>query len=98
MEEENQNKEEKAVKVTISGRVQGVGFRMFTERNAQTKNVMGYVKNLDNGDVEAFFQGSKENVNEMIEVVKNGPLGSSVDNITVEEKEPQDYNSFKATA
>jgi len=88
---------EKAVKVIISGRVQGVSFRFFTERNAKSKNIGGYVKNLDNGDVETFFQGPEESVDEMIDLVKEGPPAANVKNVEVEEKEPQDYNSFEVT-
>lgn len=90
-------KEEKAVKVTLSGKVQGVGFRSFVKRNARSKGVNGYVKNLPSGEVEAFFQGPRESVNEMIELIKKGPPTSNVDNVEVEEKEPQEFSNFKIT-
>lgn len=90
-------KEKRAVKLTISGKVQGVGFRFFVKENAQSLGIKGYVKNLPDGEVEAFFQGSKENVNKMIEMCKKGPLTAEVEDIKVEEKEPQNYENFKVT-
>ena len=66
-------------------------------RNAKSKNIKGYVKNLPSGGVEAFFQGASENVNEMIELVKEGPSASNVDNVEIEEKELQDYENFRVT-
>ncbi|HKL24316.1 MAG TPA: acylphosphatase [Candidatus Nanoarchaeia archaeon] len=88
---------EKAVKVIISGKVQGVGFRFFIEKNAKSNNIKGYVKNLSSGGVEAFFQGPGEKVNEMINLCKKGPLTANVKNIDIQEQNPQEFNSFKVT-
>ncbi len=45
--------------VVISGRVQGVGFRWFTEKEARARDVCGYVRNLPDGRVEVFAQGDE---------------------------------------
>ena len=96
MEKESEDKI-KAVKVNISGKVQGVGFRFYVEKNAKSKNVKGYVKNLSGGRVEAFFQGQEENIKEMIELCKKGPLTAEVEDINIEEQNPQELTSFRVT-
>ncbi|MEX2457120.1 MAG: acylphosphatase, partial [Balneolaceae bacterium] len=58
----------------IKGRVQGVGFRYFTKKNAESLGVQGWVKNLSNGDVETVIQGEEEQVKEMVNYLKSGPV------------------------
>ncbi len=60
-------------KVTISGKVQGVYYRLETQKAAQTAKVTGYVKNLANGSVEAVFQGTAEAVARMVDWCRHGP-------------------------
>ena len=72
------------VRVLISGFVQGVGFRQFVKSNAQSLNINGWVKNISNGNVEAVFQGSEENIEHLIGICKKGPFLSEVENIEVE--------------
>jgi acylphosphatase len=80
--------------VFISGRVQNVGFRHFTQINASDLGVKGWVRNLDDGRVEAVFHGEEEVVKEMIERVWNGPRYSKVAEVEVEEIEQDTYSSF----
>lgn len=78
------------------GRVQGVGFRYFTRKNAEALNVNGWVKNLPDGRVEAVFDGSEENVKALIERCKKGPATSYVKNIEVQDYNKADtYNGFE---
>lgn len=65
----------------ISGRVQGVGFRYFTYKNAKELRLKGWVKNLQDGTVETVFTGDAENVYEMVEKLKEGPASARVENI-----------------
>ncbi|NBC02537.1 MAG: acylphosphatase [Bacteroidetes bacterium] len=65
----------------ISGRVQGVGFRYFTYRNAKELRLKGWVKNLRDGTVETVFTGDAENVYEMVDKLKEGPASARVENI-----------------
>lgn len=65
----------------ISGRVQGVGFRYFTKKNAESLGVNGWVKNLANGDVETVIQGEEDRVKEMISYLKSGPVPAKVETI-----------------
>ncbi|MEX0724035.1 MAG: acylphosphatase [Gracilimonas sp.] len=70
--------------IFIEGRVQGVGFRHFTRKNAEALGVTGWVQNLPDDRVEAVFQGDEEQVNELIEKCKEGPAASYVKEIKAE--------------
>lgn len=85
----------KRVHVLIKGKVQGVGFRASTRRRAKNLELAGWVKNLDNGDVEAVFEGSEENVDEMLDWCKKGPSLAKVVDVKVEEEEPKVLESFE---
>ena len=58
--------ETRSVQVRIAGRVQGVSFRVWTERRANALGLSGWVRNLANGDVEAVFSGPAEAVDAML--------------------------------
>lgn len=64
--------------VFITGRVQGVFFRLETKRNADKHDVTGWVRNLQDGRVEAIFEGEKDAVEKLITFCKHGPLGAKV--------------------
>jgi len=72
-------------KVIIHGNVQGVFFRKFVEENAVKLKLKGYVKNLEDGSVEAVFDGEK--IDEMIKLCWEGPLGAKVDDIEISDFE-----------
>lgn len=65
--------------VIVHGRVQGVGFRAFVEREALTRGIEGWVRNRRDGSVEALFAGDADVVADMIEACRQGPLGARVD-------------------
>jgi len=71
-------------KVLVSGQVQGVGFRYSTIKQAQQLGLIGgYVKNLNDGRVEAVFQGPADRVEALITWCHSGPSGASVDRVDV---------------
>ena len=70
--------------MTVKGRVQGVGFRWFVQQKAQKFEVSGYVRNLDNGDVEIEAEGERGRLEELIKSVKVGPTFSKVADIIIE--------------
>lgn len=87
-----------AVKVTISGKVQGVFFRMETQKAARAAGVNGYVRNLSNGSVEALFQGEEGLVDRMLEWCQTGSPGARVDHIEQEDTLPrEDCQGFDIT-
>ena len=64
--------------VLISGRVQGVGFRWFTEREARARDVRGYVRNLPDGRVEVLAQADAATLDLFCERLNVGPRASRV--------------------
>jgi acylphosphatase len=76
-----------SVKGYVSGRVQGVGFRYFVKRHADTLAVNGYAKNLADGRVEFLLQGNKAAVLTMLENIRSGPSYSQVSEVIAEEIE-----------
>jgi len=69
--------------VFISGRVQGVFFRAWTEDEAIKRDLTGWVRNLADGRVEAVFEGDKDKVEEMVKLCWKGPPGARVTNVEV---------------
>jgi acylphosphatase len=69
--------------IKVTGRVQGVGFRFFTEHNAKLLNIKGWVKNTRDGGVLAIAQGSSENMKLFLEKLRTGPPLSRVDKLDV---------------
>lgn len=67
--------------VTIRGRVQGVGFRAWTEVTALERGLRGWVRNRHDGAVEALFVGSADAVAAVIAACRDGPRGSRVDGV-----------------
>lgn len=69
--------------VFVSGRVQGVFFRVETRREANRRNVSGWVRNLSDRRVEAVFEGEKDDVERLIEFCRSGPSGARVNHVEV---------------
>ena len=67
----------------VAGRVQGVGFRNFVQREARKLAVRGYAKNLDDGRVEVVAVGTVEAVGELMGVVAKGPRWAEVRHVEV---------------
>src|ERR1043165_7824991 len=85
-----------ARKFFVSGDVQGVGFRFFAQRAAARHQVVGYVKNLDDGRVEAFVEGPAKNVEGFRNDLATGPRFSSVDHVEEINLDPIGaYSSFR---
>jgi acylphosphatase len=80
----------KATRLLISGIVQGVGFRYFTERAARALGLTGYVRNLRDGRVEAVAAGTEEKVRTLIDQLRLGPAGAKVDGIEAEKTDLDD--------
>jgi len=67
----------------IAGRVQGVFFRLETQRAAERHGVFGWVRNKRDGNVEAVFEGDEKNVLSVLEWCKQGPPIAKVTNVDV---------------
>jgi len=85
-----------ARKFVISGAVQGVGYRFFAQRSAARHQVRGYVKNLDDGRVEALAEGPEKSVEEFKHDLTAGPRYSQVDHLEETVLEPSGaYPAFR---
>ncbi len=71
-------------RVVVSGRVQGVFFRDSTRRQAESRGVTGWVRNLSDGRVEALFEGEASDVQWMLDWCRQGPPRARVDRVEVE--------------
>lgn len=85
----------KAIKIFISGNVQGVFFRNFLKESADKLNVRGYSRNLDNGKVEAWLEGDSQAVDKMLKICEKGAPHSIVKEIEIKEEKFQDLKDFK---
>lgn len=81
--------------VFVSGRVQGVTYRATTRREATERGVDGWVRNLDDGRVEAVFEGPADAVDGMLEYCHEGPARARVDDVTVEHEPPEGIDGFE---
>ena len=84
----------KAVRVRISGRVQGVWYRAWTESQATARGLGGWVRNRRDGDVEALFAGPDEAVDAMIAECWNGPSRARVSAVSTEPDSPPQAPGF----
>ena len=82
--------------VTISGRVQGVGYRYFVERQAQTRDLEGWVRNRRDGSVEAVLSGPADAVTAVIAACRRGPSSARVATLRDEAGNPDMLNLRKA--
>lgn len=71
-------------RVRIVGQVQGVGFRFATVRRAHELGVTGWVRNQNDGSVQALLQGDPDQIDAMLAWMRYGPDRARVDDITVE--------------
>jgi acylphosphatase len=83
-----------ARKFLIRGEVQGVGFRFFAQRAAARHQVLGYVRNLDDGRVEALAEGTAESVEAFKHELATGPNFSVVENVEEINLEPTGHYSL----
>lgn len=70
--------------VVITGQVQGVSFRYFTQRVAMQQRVSGWVRNLPGGEVEALFEGEETDVRTVLDWCRRGPDAARVDQVRME--------------
>ncbi len=87
-----------SVHAIISGRVQGVCFRLETQRAAEKYGVSGWVRNRRDGTVEALFEGDKDQVSSILEWCKKGSPASQVKNVDMSgETYSGEFTDFRIT-
>jgi len=80
--------------VFVSGTVQGVYYRATTRDRANQRDVDGWVRNLDDGRVEAVFEGEESDVEAMVEWCHEGSPAADVQNVEVEYSDPEGLDGF----
>lgn len=85
----------KAIRLTIHGKVQGVGFRYYTQQKAQELNLEGWVKNQPDGTVYVETEGKKQAIESFIDWCKMGPAMAQVRLVQQQEIPLQGYTEFK---
>ncbi len=86
-----------ARRAVVSGRVQGVGFRFFARRAAESAGVAGWARNLPDGRVETTVEGEESAVEQYLEKIRRGPIGGRVDEVEVDEITPEGLTTFRIT-
>ena len=82
----------------IGGRVQGVGFRWFVQREAAQLDLRGWVRNTEEGEVEVLAAGASEELDRLRRSLERGPRGSRVDRLQeriLDESQAEDLGSFR---
>lgn len=86
----------KRVHLIISGFVQGIGYRAWIKREATKLGITGWVKNREDGEVEAICEGKPESIEALINLAKQGPLLSQINQVEVKwEASRGEYASFE---
>jgi acylphosphatase len=84
----------RARRFVVRGRVQRVGFRIFTEAAALRAGVTGWVRNLDDGSVEAYIEGDAAAVEAVERALRQGPPAARVEAVDVVEETPGRVRGF----
>ena len=82
----------------IQGRVQGVGFRWYVQREASQLELRGWVRNTEEGEVEVVASGAPEELDKLRAKLRQGPRGSRVDRLNehqLAESEAEELSSFR---
>ena len=81
-------------RVVAKGDVQGVFFRDSTRDEAERRGVTGWVRNRDDGAVEAVFEGEGDDVQALVDICRGGPGQASVEDLEVNDEEPENLSGF----
>jgi acylphosphatase len=80
--------------VHVSGKVQGVYFRVSTQQKAIEYSLSGYARNLVDGEVEVFLSGEEANIEKMLAWLQHGPTRAEVNKVKQKQVEWQEHNFF----
>ncbi|WP_420725784.1 acylphosphatase [Hwanghaeella sp. LZ110] len=85
----------KSVQVRIEGKVQGVWFRAWTEKQARALALKGWVRNCPDGSVQALFSGPAAAVDQMVAACHDGPPNAQVTSVTPHPAQAPDQDGFQ---
>jgi acylphosphatase len=84
-----------ALNIRVVGSVQGVFFRAWTAERARELGVAGWVRNAPDGSVEGHLEGDKSAVQELVDLLRQGPPSAQVETIDVQVSEPEGSRHFE---
>ena len=84
-----------ALHVRVKGHVQGVFFRAWTAERARSLGTRGWVRNASDGSVEGHFEGDKSAVQELVDLLHQGPPSARVASVDVEVADPEGADGFE---
>ena len=85
----------KRVRVIVSGRVQGVGFRYFVQEQAYRFSIKGYVKNMPGGSVEIDAEGEEKQLDNFLAACRRGTVHAQIDKFVVKQIPEYGYTRFR---
>ena len=86
-----------ALAVRVTGRVQGVNFRVWTQREAEALGLSGWVRNQDDGSVAGLIAGPRHAVDRMVRALHEGPRAAAVQAVETEPADPPAQPGFRIT-
>jgi acylphosphatase len=86
----------RTVRLVVTGRVQGVGYRIWSERTASALGLRGWVPNRSDGSVELLATGGDDAIAELLAACRQGPRAAMVTDVTVEDAEDDASVGFSA--
>lgn len=85
---------EKALKIRVRGKVQGVGYRRYAQRKASECQIFGWARNLFNGEVEILALGSAASLENYLKLLRQGPPFGHVEEVTTKQAESEKISDF----
>ena len=83
-----------ARRVRVKGRVQGVFFRAWAQQQARALGVVGWVRNCDDGSVEAHLEGDEAAIKALVQRMHEGPPSAAVETVEVEDAASEGFSGF----
>lgn len=85
----------KSIRLYITGNLQSMFFKQFIKESAESYNVKGFVRILEDGRVEIFLEGNGEDVDSVASICRRGPKYAQIRKIDEKEEKFQDFKEFK---
>ncbi len=85
----------KALRLFLTGNMQGLFFKQFIKEAADTHDVRGFLRARTDGRMEVFLEGSKDGVDAVAAIAKRGPKYTQIRNVEEQEERLQDFKEFK---
>ncbi len=85
----------KSIRLHINGSVQSLFFKQFIKEHAEKNKVIGFIRSMEDGRVEIFLEGNREDVDSMAVICKKGPQYAQIRSVEEKEEHFQDFKDFR---